>query len=82
MARHFSGALLRERRLAAGLKPEQLAFHVGRTVFSVHQYERGTATPSAKILAACADTLDCSVEDFFVRDGESDISDLNRAVTT
>jgi transcriptional regulator with XRE-family HTH domain len=82
MARKFSGALLQRRRKAAGLKPEQLALRVDRSVFAVHQWERGTSSPRAAVLAALADTLDCTVEDFFVRDGESDISNLNRAVTT
>lgn len=68
MARRFSGALLREKRLAAGLRPERLAMLIDRSVFSVHQYERDTAKPSISALAACADTLGCSVEDFFVQE--------------
>lgn len=65
MARSFSGSHLRERRQAAGLKPEQLACRIGRSVFTVHQYERGIARPSAAILGALADQLNCAVDDLF-----------------
>lgn len=68
MARRFSGRLLQQQRKGAGLKPEQLALRVNRSVFAVHQWERGTASPRASVLAALADTLNCSVEDFFAQD--------------
>jgi transcriptional regulator with XRE-family HTH domain len=68
LAVRFSGALLRQKRVGAGLRPEQLAFAVGRSVFSVHQYERGAATPSVAVLASFAEVFACPVDDFFARD--------------
>ncbi|MGX6607479.1 helix-turn-helix domain-containing protein [Micromonosporaceae bacterium Da 78-11] len=65
MARIFSGRRLRERRLAAGLKAEQLALGINRSVWTVHQYERGSACPSAPILGAIADELSCSIDDLY-----------------
>ena len=71
MPRTFSGQQLRDLRRAAGLKPEQLALSIGRSVFSVHQYERGTAQPSVPVLARLADQLGASIDDFFVREAVS-----------
>lgn len=68
MARKFSGTLLKERRKAKGLKPEQLALRVDRSVFAVHQWERGVCNPAAAVLGTLADTLDCTVDDFYASD--------------
>ncbi|MFI5931283.1 helix-turn-helix domain-containing protein [Actinoplanes sp. NPDC051494] len=68
VARTFSGPQLRARRVAAGLRPEQLALRIDRSVFSVHQYERGTAHPSVPVLGALADQLGCSIDDLFARE--------------
>lgn len=65
MARTFSGARLRQQRVAAGVKPERLAFTIDRSVWSVHEYERGRANPSADVLGALADALGCPVDAFF-----------------
>lgn len=65
MARTFSGARLRQARLAAGFKPEQLAVRIDRSVYSVHQYERGIAFPSAPVLGALADVLRCRIDDLY-----------------
>ncbi|MEU8608771.1 helix-turn-helix transcriptional regulator [Actinoplanes sp. NPDC048791] len=65
MARTFSSQRLRDARLARGLKPEALALRIDRSVWSIHQYERGTVTPPAPILGVLADQLDCTVDDFF-----------------
>lgn len=68
MARSFSGQLVRTRRLAAGYKPEQLALRIGRSVWSVLQYERGAVLPPAPVLGTLADQLSCTVDDFFTRE--------------
>jgi DNA-binding XRE family transcriptional regulator len=65
VARTFSGRQLRAHRVAAGLKPEALAPLVKRSVFTIHQYERGVALPSVPVLGALADALSVSVDDFF-----------------
>lgn len=72
MIRTFSGKYLRERRLAAGLRPEQLAIAVDRSVYSILRYERGTADPSSATLGALADCLKCSIDDFYAREGVAD----------
>jgi transcriptional regulator with XRE-family HTH domain len=35
-------------------------------VYSIVEYERGRANPSADVLGALADTLNCTVDAFFV----------------
>lgn len=65
MARTFSGRRLRETRLAAGLKPEQLALRIDRSVYSIHQYERGVMVPSAEVLGRLADTLGVAIDDLY-----------------
>lgn len=71
MARSFSGQLIRTRRIAAGLKPEQLALRIDRSVWSVLQYERGVVLPPAPVLGSLADQLGCSVDDFFALEAVS-----------
>lgn len=66
MARQFSGARLRAARLHAGLRPEQLALTIGRSVFSVYGYERGDL-PSVPVLGAIADSLGCATDDLYDR---------------
>ncbi|NJP73806.1 helix-turn-helix transcriptional regulator [Streptomyces sp. C1-2] len=63
MARYFSGPRLREARKSAGLSPEHLAISVGRSSYSIREYEMGRVTPSVTTLAALADTLGCTVDD-------------------
>jgi transcriptional regulator with XRE-family HTH domain len=63
--RRFSGCKLRELRKGAKLNRDTLAFAVGRTVGSIGNYERGLTSPSAEVLAALAEHLDCAPEDFF-----------------
>jgi transcriptional regulator with XRE-family HTH domain len=65
VARTFSKERLRSARLAAGLKPEQLALRIDRSVFTIHQYERGDSAPPARLLGLLADHLDCTVDDFY-----------------
>lgn len=63
--RQFSGSLLRQARRAAGLKPEQLALRIDRSVYSIHQYERGVAAPSTPVLGRLADVLDVKIDDLY-----------------
>lgn len=65
MARRFSGTELRRLRVAAGVSVEQLAIHINRTAYAVHQYETGRSAPQAASLAAIADLLDISIDDLF-----------------
>ncbi|HJQ44997.1 MAG TPA: helix-turn-helix transcriptional regulator [Amycolatopsis sp.] len=65
MSRQFSAQRLRHARTAAGFTPETLAIHIGRSVFTVHGYERGKASPSALVLGRIADVLGCAVDDLF-----------------
>lgn len=62
MTRSFSGARLRQARLAAGLSPEQLAVRIDRGVFSINGYERGTRNPSASVLGKLAVALACPID--------------------
>lgn len=72
--RQFSGRRCREARLAAGLKPEQLALCIDRSVYSVHQYERNSQVPSATVLAAIADTLNITMDSLLVdREAVADV---------
>ncbi|GAA1819368.1 helix-turn-helix transcriptional regulator [Actinomadura chokoriensis] len=65
MARHFSGRRLRTLRTAANITPDGLADMVGRSAFSVREYERGRVIPSVDVLARLADTLGCATDDLF-----------------
>ena len=64
MARCFDGQLLRSARLAAHVRPEQLAVAVERSVFTLHAYERGQVQPPVNVLAQIAGVLGGSVDDF------------------
>lgn len=68
MARYFSGPRLREARKSAGLSPEQLAVNIGRSFYSVREWELGRVTPSVTMLAALADTLGCTVDDLLTEE--------------
>lgn len=63
MARSVSGPRLREARKSAGLSAEQLAISVGRSAYSIHEYELGRVTPGTAVLIAIADTLGRSIDD-------------------
>lgn len=63
MARCFSGQQLRDARIAAGLRPEQLAVRIDRSVYSVHEYERGRVQPPIDVLLHVCAVLDCTVDD-------------------
>ncbi|WP_151478887.1 helix-turn-helix domain-containing protein [Streptomyces albicerus] len=63
MARSFSGRRLRKTRKAAGVSVERLALSIGRTSYSIHEYELGRVTPPINVLAAIADIIGSSVDD-------------------
>lgn len=65
MARAFSGRLLRQHRERAGLRCENVAVEVGRSVQAIWSYEREVVSPQVAILARLADLLGVTVEDFF-----------------
>lgn len=71
MARSFSGQRLRETRKAAGVSVEQLALTIGRTAYSIHEYQRGRVTPPTSIIVAIADTLGCKVDDLLGEEAAS-----------
>jgi transcriptional regulator with XRE-family HTH domain len=68
VARCFSGQRLRDARIAANLRPEQLALIAGRSVFTIHAYERGTIHPPINVLAQVSDVLGRSVDDFLTEE--------------
>lgn len=68
MARQFSGHRLREARKSAGISPEQLAVNVGRSFYSIREWEQGRVTPSVATLAALADIVGCSVDDLLTEE--------------
>ncbi|WP_310725052.1 helix-turn-helix transcriptional regulator [Streptomyces sp. N2A] len=63
MARTFSGPRLREARKSAGLSPEHLAISIGRSSYTIREYELSRTAPSVATLAAIADTLGVTVDD-------------------
>ena len=63
MARQFSGRRLREVRTASGIPVELLALNVGRSAYSIHEYELGRVTPPINVLARIADSLGRPVDD-------------------
>ena len=67
MAR-FDGTNLREARTAAGLRPEQVALAIGRSVYSVHEYERGRVSPPANVLVDLAELYGCTVDHLLGRE--------------
>jgi ribosome-binding protein aMBF1 (putative translation factor) len=70
MARYFAPQRLRDARIAAGLSPERLALAVERSVFVVHDYERGRALPSVTVLGRLAHVLAVPIDDLFATSDE------------
>ncbi len=68
MARKFSGRRFREARVAAGVPTERLALDLGRSFYSIHEYERGRVVPPVNVLSQAAVALGCTVDDFLVED--------------
>lgn len=48
----FDGQNLRAARVAAGIRPEQVALAIGKSVYTIHEYERGRVSPPADVLVA------------------------------
>ena len=65
MRRVFSGARSRQLRVNAGLRTEAVAMHIGRSWYSVTEYEKGRVTPSTPTLVAMADLYGCTIDAFF-----------------
>jgi DNA-binding XRE family transcriptional regulator len=65
MLRQFSGDRLRSLRERAGYSRRQLAIAVGRTTFSVIEWERHTCAPHAEVLPLIASALHCSIDDLY-----------------
>ncbi|MGK3110387.1 helix-turn-helix domain-containing protein [Streptomyces sp. WAC05858] len=68
MARQFSGQRLREARTAAGLSKEALALRVGRSFYSIHEYEHGRVQPSIAVLVALSDALGRPLDDLLTEE--------------
>jgi transcriptional regulator with XRE-family HTH domain len=65
----FSGRALRARRKQLKLSRDALGWAVGRTYSSITNYERGVTTPSGEVIARLAETLECSPNDLFEKNG-------------
>jgi transcriptional regulator with XRE-family HTH domain len=61
----YSPTLLRERRRAAGISQEQLAVAIGRSYSSIRNYEARLVAPPTEVLAALAEVIGCTPENFF-----------------
>lgn len=70
MARIFSGRRLRDARLSAGLSPEHLAIGVGRSSYTIREYELSRVAPSVATLAALADIVGCTVDELLDEETE------------
>lgn len=71
MAKVFSGPSLRRARIAEGLRPEQLALSIERSVYSIHGYELGRICPPVDVLANIADILHCDINDFLAEEARN-----------
>lgn len=56
------GENLRAARRAQGLKSEQVALAIGKSVYSVHSYENGRVSPPAHVLVSLSRLLGVSVD--------------------
>lgn len=65
MTRQFSGPRLKKVRLRVGKPLEQVALDIGRSAYSVQEYERGRVVPPSSVLPLLADALGCAVDDLF-----------------
>jgi transcriptional regulator with XRE-family HTH domain len=70
LPRRFSGENLRQARVDAGLRKEDLASRAECSYPSVHSYEVGKSAPSANILARLADVLGISIDSLFTTEPE------------
>lgn len=75
------GRRVRERRLALGLKLEQLAEAVKRAPSQLSAIENGRREPSLPVLRALAHALHCAVDDLLIDEAPSERAALEIAVT-
>jgi transcriptional regulator with XRE-family HTH domain len=61
----FSGPALRKARESAGRHAEEIALAIGRSTYSVHQYERGSNLPTIPVLCRLAAELGIPVGALF-----------------
>jgi DNA-binding XRE family transcriptional regulator len=61
----FSPKRLRDARTAAGKSPEHLAIAVGRSAFTIREWERGRVTPPTALLGPIAAFFGIPVADLF-----------------
>ncbi|MDV9168742.1 helix-turn-helix transcriptional regulator [Streptomyces sp. W16] len=66
-ARAFNGPALRDQRRLAGLSVAQLATAVGRTPWTIWDYETGRTTPPVDVAAGLADALDLRLDQLLTR---------------
>lgn len=71
MTSTFSAQRLTSARKAAGLSPEHVAIAVGRSAFTVREWERGRVIPPTSLLGPIATLLGISVGALFGTEGGS-----------
>ena len=70
----FSPSRLMAARKASGKSPEHIAIEVGRSSFSVREWERGRVTPPTQVLGPLAAAVGCQVADLFSNEETGDAS--------
>lgn len=78
MAPKFSGARLKEARLAAGLSRERVATEIERSFNSIYAYEHGGTVPPVDVLLRLAHLLGCSLEELCTEDPVGHSSEAER----
>lgn len=71
MPRTFSGHRFRTARQAAGLSVHDVAARVGRTCWTIYEYERGTVRPSIEMADALSDAVGQTLTDFLADDSKA-----------
>ena len=61
----LKGSRIRKRRLALGMRQEDLAKALKMSVSTINRFERNKGEPKASTLHAIARVLKCRMEDFF-----------------
>jgi transcriptional regulator with XRE-family HTH domain len=75
MSRRFSGATLKRLRTDARMSRSTLGMAIGRSEYSILEWERGLHSPRRSVLPLLASVLRCRVDDLFedsVRQDEDD----------
>ena len=66
--RTFSGTQMRAQRRIAGLSVHDVAARIGRSYWTVYDYEHGEAVPPIPVADAIADALGLPLDRFLVDD--------------